>query len=96
MTIDRNLILRLERLAMLELSEEERKKLQGELNDMLGMISKLEEIDTKGIQPLIHLTNNQNNLREDLIKNQVGVKAALQNAPKHNQIYFKVPKVIEQ
>ena len=96
MTIDRNLILRLERLAMLELSEEERKQLQGELNDMLGMISKLEEIDTTGIQPLIHLTNNQNNLREDLINNQIGVKEALQNAPKHNQTYFKVPKVIEQ
>ncbi len=96
MTIDRNLILRLERLAMLELSEEERKQLQGELNDMLGMISKLEEIDTTGIQPLIHLTNNRDSLRTDIVKGQVDVKTALRNAPKHNNTYFKVPKVIDK
>ncbi len=95
MTIDRTLILRLERLAMLELSEEERKQLQGELNDMLGMISKLEEIDTSNVKPLIHLSDTQNVFREDVVKHQISNDAALKNAPASNKPYFKVPKVIQ-
>ena len=96
MVIDSQLILRLERLAMLELSEEERQQLQGELNDMLGMISKLEEIDTTGVTPLIHLTQHENNLRADAVKGQVSVEAALKNAPNHDGTYFKVPKVLKR
>lgn len=95
MAIDRNLILRLERLAMLELSEEERKQMQGELNDMLGMISKLEEIDTTNVEPLIHLSEAKNIFREDKIQHQVTNEEALKNAPNVQKPYFKVPKVIK-
>ena len=96
MTIDKNLILRLERLAMLELSEGEREQLQGELNDMLQMISKLEELDTHEVEPLIHLSQRTNALRADKVKGQVSVEKALQNAPNHNGAFFQVPKVIKK
>jgi aspartyl-tRNA(Asn)/glutamyl-tRNA(Gln) amidotransferase subunit C len=95
MAIDRNLILRLERLAMLELSEEERTQMQSELNDMLSMISKLEEIDTTNVPPLIHLSEAKNIFREDKIQYQVTNKEALKNAPNAQKPYFKVPKVIK-
>lgn len=95
MKIDKKLILRLERLAMLELSEGEREQLQGEMNDMLGMISKLESLDTANVEPLIHLSKRSDATRTDEVKNQVTVEAALKNAPNHNGQYFKVPKVIK-
>jgi aspartyl-tRNA(Asn)/glutamyl-tRNA(Gln) amidotransferase subunit C len=95
MKIDKKLILRLERLAMLELSEGEREQLQGEMNDMLGMISKLESLDTTNVEPLIHLSKRSDVMRADEVKNQVTVEAALKNAPNHNGQYFKVPKVIK-
>ena len=94
MKIDKKLILRLERLAMLELSEGEREQLQGEMNDMLGMISKLESLDTTDVKPLIHLSQRSDAMRTDKVKNQVAVEDALKNAPNHNGQYFKVPKVI--
>lgn len=96
MKIDRDLILRLEKLAMLELSEEERGTLQGEMNDMLGMISKLEELDTSNVQPLIHMTEAKNVFREDEVKGQVTTADALKNAPKSNSTFFQVPKVISK
>lgn len=96
MKIDRDLILRLEKLAMLELSEEERGTLQGEMNDMLGMISKLEELDTSNVEPLIHMTEAQNVFRDDEVKGQVSTTDALKNAPKNNGTFFQVPKVINK
>lgn len=95
MAIDRNLILRLERLAMLELSEDERTQMQGELNDILGMISKLEELDTSNVPPLTHLSEAKNIFREDKIQHQVSNEEALKNAKNAQKPYFKVPKVIK-
>ena len=94
MKIDRDLILRLEKLAMLELSEEERGTMQGEMNDMLGMISKLEELDTSNVKPLIHMTEAKNVFRTDEVKGQVATEDALKNAPNDNGTFFKVPKVM--
>ena len=94
MKIDRDLILRLERLAMLELSEKERGTMQGEMNDMLGMISKLEELDTSNVEPLIHMTDAKNVFRKDEVQGQVTTEEALKNAPNNNGTFFKVPKVM--
>jgi aspartyl-tRNA(Asn)/glutamyl-tRNA(Gln) amidotransferase subunit C len=94
MKIDRDLILRLEKLAMLELSEEERGTMQGEMNDMLGMISKLEELDTSNVKPLIHMTDAKNVFRKDEVQGQVTTEEALKNAPNNNGTFFKVPKVM--
>ncbi len=95
MTIDRELVLKLENLAKLELSEEERAKLRSDLNNILSMVEKLQELDTAGVEPLVYINEEVSKLREDAIKNQVGQKEALANAPDHDGTYFKVPKVIE-
>jgi aspartyl-tRNA(Asn)/glutamyl-tRNA(Gln) amidotransferase subunit C len=95
MTIDRDLILKLENLTRLELSEAERGKLMGSLNDILTMVDKLKEVNTEGVSPLVYINEEPQVLREDIVKNQLTRKDALSNAPDHNGIYFKVPKVID-
>ena len=94
MQVDRLLILKLEELARLELSEAERKQLTGDLNKILAMVEKLDELDTSNVEPLVYITEEVNVLREDQIKQQVSQKAALSNAPEKDERYFKVPKVI--
>lgn len=94
MQIDRPLILRLEELAKLELSEEERLRLMNDLNKILGMVKKMDELDSTGIEPLVYVNEDMNVLREDSIKGQVPVDSALSNAPDSNKPYFKVPKVL--
>ena len=96
MKIDKALISKLEKLARLELSAKEREQIQGDLNAILDMVAKLEELDTTNVEPLIHISEAVNVMREDAVKNQVGREAALRNAPDSDGQYFKVPKVIEK
>ena len=95
MQIDKDLILKLERLARLKLSETERQQIQGDLNNILGMVGKLEELDLSNVEPLVYISEEVNVLRADEIKNQVRTEAALSNAPDRTEEYFKVPKVID-
>lgn len=95
MKADRNLILKLENLARLELTDTEREKLQGSLSDILTMVEKLEELNTEGVEPLVYINEEVSILREDVVKNQLSQSDALKNAPDHNKTHFKVPKVID-
>lgn len=96
MKIDRDLILKLEKLSRLELSEEQRSKMQTDLGKMLGMVEKLDEINLADVDPLLHMTPNTNVSRSDEVRNQMDTKAAMENAPDGTDKYFKVPKVIKK
>jgi aspartyl-tRNA(Asn)/glutamyl-tRNA(Gln) amidotransferase subunit C len=95
MEVDRNLILKLENLTRLELSEGERTKVQSSLNDILRMVDKLNELNTEGVEPLVYVNEEITALRDDKVSHELTQKQALQNAPSHNEKYFKVPKVID-
>lgn len=94
MQIDRDLILKLENLAKLELSETERERLGADLTNILAMVEKLNELDTSKVEPLVYITEATNMLREDHILGQVTNEQALSNAPDKSEPYFKVPKVM--
>ncbi|MFQ5447550.1 MAG: Asp-tRNA(Asn)/Glu-tRNA(Gln) amidotransferase subunit GatC [Saprospiraceae bacterium] len=94
MQIDHELILRLENLAKLELSPEERLQLTKDLNDILKMIGKLEELNTGDVTPLTYVSGEVNRFRTDSIGGQVSRPEALKNAPSHDGEHFKVPKIL--
>ena len=94
MKIDKPLVLKLENLARLRLSEEEREQMAVEMNQILGMVSKLEELDTEGVEPLKYLVDEPNGGRVDKIVQRISRKQALKNAPNQDGEFFKVPKVI--
>lgn len=94
MQIDRKLILKLENLTRLELSEAEREQLTGDLNKILAMVEKLGELDTSNVEPLVYVNEAENDLRADEIKHQVSQQDALSNAPDQDGRYFKVPKIL--
>ena len=96
MKIDNDLILRLEHLSKLQLTDTERKKMTGDLNNILKMIEKLEEVDTEGVEPLTHMTDVVNAFRTDEVKNQLSREDALKNAPQTDGKFFQVPKVIKK
>lgn len=94
MQIDHSLILKLEQLAKLELSVPERERLGDDLNKILAMIEKLDELDTSNVEPLVYINDEVNVFREDTVKNQVSQEQALSNAPDQDGQYFKVPKIL--
>ena len=95
MQIDDQLISRLELLARLELSDAEKVRLKADLNSILGMVEKLNDLDVEGVEPLVYLNDAINRMREDQVANQVSREEALQNAPDQNGTFFRVPKVID-
>jgi aspartyl-tRNA(Asn)/glutamyl-tRNA(Gln) amidotransferase subunit C len=78
MQVDRDLILTLENLTRLELSEKEREKLQGSLNDILTMVDKLNALNTEGVEPLVYVNEEFSVLREDKVQHELTQKDALQ------------------
>lgn len=96
MKIDHELILKLETLARLKLSSEQRSKMLEDLNKMLEMVNKLDELNLENVEPLLHMTAQNNVTREDKIGDHIERSKALANAPDSDKQYFKVPKVIKK
>jgi aspartyl-tRNA(Asn)/glutamyl-tRNA(Gln) amidotransferase subunit C len=82
-------------LARIELQPKELEKLSGQLQDILEFIDKLKEIDTASINPTSHILPINNVLREDKSADSLSADQALENAPRREDNFFGVPKVIE-
>ncbi|HYA41826.1 MAG TPA: Asp-tRNA(Asn)/Glu-tRNA(Gln) amidotransferase subunit GatC [Syntrophobacteraceae bacterium] len=81
-------------LARLELSEEEEERMTGQLNGILEYMDKLNELETKDIEPTTHATHLQNVFRPDLVENSLDRSDSLANAPGTDGVNFVVPRVI--
>ena len=96
MEVTTELIDKLAHLARLKFSDEEKESLKKDLGQMIGFIDKLNELDTEGVEPLLHMSSRVNVLREDVVKGSVSREEALLNAPQKNDSFFLVPKVIKK
>lgn len=95
MSIRREEIQRLAHLARLALTPAEETELGEHLNTMLVYMEKLNELNTDGVEPMVHAVGIPAPLREDRVTNQANTEALLQNAPAREGDFFKVPKIIE-
>jgi aspartyl-tRNA(Asn)/glutamyl-tRNA(Gln) amidotransferase subunit C len=83
------------KLARIAMSEEELERLVPELNNILGWVEQLGEVDTDGVEPLATVIEQKLRLREDIV-NDGNIRAeVLENAPVAQHGFFAVPKVIE-
>lgn len=94
--IDHKTVDEVAHLARLEFVDTNAKNdMVNDMNRMLAFVEKLNEVNTKGVEPLIYMTEESNILREDVVKETISQKEALLNAPKKDSDYFKAPKVID-
>jgi aspartyl-tRNA(Asn)/glutamyl-tRNA(Gln) amidotransferase subunit C len=96
MEVTDELIDNLSNLARLEFSATEKEAIRKDLQRMIGFVEKLGELDTAGVEPLLHMSPETNVLRDDIPAGSVNRAAALSNAPATDGTYFKVPKVIRK
>jgi aspartyl-tRNA(Asn)/glutamyl-tRNA(Gln) amidotransferase subunit C len=96
MQVNDALIEKLSRLAMLEFDASEKEEIKADLQEMIGFVDKLKELDTTGIEPLLHIAGEVNVLREDVPGGMLSQAEALQNAAFHDGQSFLVPKVIKK
>jgi aspartyl-tRNA(Asn)/glutamyl-tRNA(Gln) amidotransferase subunit C len=95
MKIDHQALHKIAHLSRLEIASAEESALIQGLESVLSWMEQLEEIDTTGIEPLIHISTEVNVMREDTIGQHLSREKGLLNAPSKDLVYFKVPKVIE-
>jgi aspartyl-tRNA(Asn)/glutamyl-tRNA(Gln) amidotransferase subunit C len=88
-------------LAHLELTPDETGHMLHDLNAILDYVAELNELDTAGVTPLAQVselfsTQGVGGLREDVVVPSLDRAAVLAQAPETDQVFFKVPKVIER
>lgn len=82
-------------LARIDLDEKELELLCGQLKEILDFIDQLNEVELKDIAPTSHILSLKNVLRDDTCRASLPLEKVLQNAPKKEDNFFEVPKVIE-
>ncbi len=95
MKIDKETLNKIAHLARLEFDEKDSDKMMQDMTNMVNFVEKLNEVDTTGVEPLTTMSHEINALREDEVKPHLPHEEALKNAPKKDEDYFRVPKVLE-
>ena len=96
MTVDNKLIDKLAKLSSLEIDDSRREKLKSELADIINFVENLNEIDVSNIEATFNTVEGGTPLREDVAKQDLEFsRNILKYAPKSEDGYFVVPKIIE-
>lgn len=95
MAVTRDDVKKIAMLARLEFTAEEEERLTGEMNEILNYMDQLNELDTSKIEPLSHVIEMGNVLRDDVVQPSLSPEEALMNAPNRFNNYFTVPKVLD-
>jgi len=90
------LIDNLANLSRLRFTDQEKLEIKNDLERMIAFVEQLKEVDTTGVEPLLHMTDAMNAFREDEVKGSMQKETALANAPLADDNYFMVPKVIKK
>jgi aspartyl-tRNA(Asn)/glutamyl-tRNA(Gln) amidotransferase subunit C len=95
MSVDTQTVHKIARLARIAVSDREAEALAPELNNILGWVEQLQEVDVSGVQPMTAVIPNALRLRDDKVTDGGIREDVLTNAPNAEHGFFAVPKVIE-
>jgi len=96
MKVTEEMVDKIARLARLKFDDAEKEGIRTDLEKMIAFVEKLNELDTTGVEPLIHMSESVNILRDDEVRGSISREEALSNAPDTDGTYFRVPKVIRK
>ena len=95
MSVDAATVRHIAKLARIAVSDEEIEALAPELNNILGWVEQLQEVDVEGVEPMTAVIPNKLRLRDDVVTDGGKRDDVLANAPAAEHGFFAVPKVIE-
>ena len=95
MSVDAATVKKIASLARIAITDEEVARIAPELDNILGWIEQLGEVDTSSVEPMTAVIANTLRLREDVVTDGGKRDAVLANAPQAEHGFFTVPKVIE-
>ena len=95
MSVDKDTVKRVARLARIAVSDEEAEKLKADLNTILGFVEQLNEVDVTGVERMTAVVAMKAKMREDVVTDGGMAGKVLANAPGGADQFFVVPKVVE-
>ena len=95
MSVDKATVAKIASLARIRMSDDEVDAMVPELNQILGWVEQLGEVDVSGVEPMTAVIPNTLRLRDDVVTDGGIREAVLANAPAPEHGFFGVPKVIE-
>ncbi len=95
MSIDNATVAAIARLARIDVPEDDRAQLARELSNILTWVERLGEVDTEGVAPMTSVVEVALPRRADVVTDGGAAEDVLANAPKRDDGFFVVPKVVE-
>lgn len=95
MSITKQDVQHVAKLARLNLSEAEEAQMTEQLNAILQYAEKLNELDTEGVEPTTHVLHVSNVMREDEVLESLPIEKVMLNAPDEEDGQIRVPAVLE-
>jgi aspartyl-tRNA(Asn)/glutamyl-tRNA(Gln) amidotransferase subunit C len=95
MSVDRETVRRIARLARLAVDEEQVAAMEAELNALLSWVEQLQEVNVEGVPPMTSVVAQQLKMREDQVTDGGCADDLMANAPAAENHFFVVPKVVE-
>lgn len=93
--ITKDQVLNVAHLARLEINDEEVEMFTDQLDQMISMAEKIDELDTANINPTTHVFHQENVMREDIAAEGLPLEEVLKNVPDHKDGQIKVPTILE-
>ena len=95
MSIDKDTVKHISKLARISLDEEKINNLSKDLSSIMKFVEKLNELNTDKTTPLTSIINASLKSRKDEVKDGKIRDQILKNSPEKNEEFFVVPKVLE-
>ena len=95
MSVDKDTVRQIARLARIRVAEDQLEPLAGELNNILGWIEQLGELDTEGVEPMTSVVAMAPQMRPDAVTDGGIPDKVVANAPAPAGHFYSVPKVVE-
>ena len=95
MSVDTTMVRRIAHLSRVAVDNDEVAHLQSELNAILAFVEQLSAVDVEGVEPMTSVTPMQLKKREDEVTDGFIADEIVANAPRREDHFFVVPKVVE-
>jgi aspartyl-tRNA(Asn)/glutamyl-tRNA(Gln) amidotransferase subunit C len=95
MSVDKDTVRRIARLARIALDEGRLEPMAQELNGIMAWVEQLNEFDVTGVAPMTSVVAQTLKMRDDIITDGAAADALMANAPEREDHFFVVPKVVE-
>ena len=95
MSVDKDTVRRIAKLARIALEEDRVAPMERELNGILAWVEQLQEVNVEGVAPMTSVVAQKLKMRDDLVTEGGNADALMANAPDGEDHFFVVPKVVE-